>query len=57
MPLVTEPNPDDFARLQEAGATSTVSYPFTYTIGPTSTLDQKRAYLESFAEHVIKNFS
>jgi probable F420-dependent oxidoreductase len=54
VPLVTPPTPDDLKRIEDAGATSTVSYPFTYTIGPTSTIDQKRAYLEGFAEGVIK---
>ena len=54
VPLVSPPDPDDFRRLEDAGCTATVSYPFTYTIGPTSTIDQKRAYLEGFAEGVIK---
>jgi hypothetical protein len=40
-------------RLQDAGATGSVSYPFTYTLGPTSTLAEKRAYLEGFAKDVI----
>lgn len=54
VPLVTPPTPDDLKRIQDAGATSSVSYPFTYTIGPGSTLDQKRAYLEGFANSVMK---
>ena len=53
VPLVTEPDPDVFKRLEDAGATATVSYPFTYTVGPTSDLDAKRAYLEGFANNVI----
>ncbi|MFP6624958.1 MAG: TIGR03619 family F420-dependent LLM class oxidoreductase [Myxococcota bacterium] len=53
VPLVTEPDPDAFKRLEDAGATATVSYPFTYTVGPTSDLDAKRAYLEGFANNVI----
>jgi probable F420-dependent oxidoreductase len=53
VPLVTPPDPDAFKRLEDAGATSTVSYPFTYTVGPTSTLAEKRAYLEGFANNVI----
>ena len=53
VPLVTPPDPDTFKRLEDAGATGTVSYPFTYTVGPTSTLDEKRAYLEGFANNVI----
>jgi len=53
-PLVSPPSADDFRRLEDAGATGTVSYPFSYTIGPTSSVDQKRAYLEGFAENVIR---
>jgi len=53
VPLVTAPDPDVFKRLEDAGATATVSYPFSYTVGPTSTLDEKRAYLEGFANNVI----
>ena len=54
MPLVTPPSPEDFRKLEDAGATATVSYPFKYTLGPESTLDAKRAYLEGFAENVIR---
>jgi len=53
VPLVTAPNPDDYKRLEDAGATATVSYPFSFTIGPTSDLAAKRAYLEGFAQNVI----
>lgn len=54
VPLVTDPIPDDLKRIQDAGAAGTVSYPFTYTIGPNTTIDQKRAYLEGFANSVMK---
>ena len=54
VPLVTPPTPDDLKKIEDAGADATLSYPFTYTVGPTSTLDTKRAYLEGFAEGVIK---
>jgi probable F420-dependent oxidoreductase len=57
VPLVSAPDPDDMKRLEDAGATGSVSYPFTYTVGPTSTLDEKRAYLEGFANNVIKPFA
>lgn len=57
IPVIAGPTGvDDLKRLEDAGATGTVSYPFTYTIGPQSTLEQKRAYLESFAENVIAKF-
>jgi len=57
VPLVTPPDPDAYKRLEDAGCTGTVSYPFTYTVGPTSTLAQKRAYLEGFASQVITPFA
>ena len=53
VPLTTAPDPSSMKRLEDAGATGSVSYPFTYTIGPTSTLADKRAYLEGFASNVI----
>ncbi|MDE0911133.1 MAG: LLM class F420-dependent oxidoreductase, partial [Myxococcota bacterium] len=37
VPLVTPPTPDDLKKIEDAGADATVSYPFTYTVGPTST--------------------
>ncbi|MCZ6463719.1 MAG: LLM class F420-dependent oxidoreductase [Proteobacteria bacterium] len=52
-PLLTPPEPDVLKRLEEQGVTSTTSYPFSYTVGPTSTLEQKRGYLEQYAESVI----
>jgi probable F420-dependent oxidoreductase len=57
VPLVTPPDPDAYKRLEDAGCTGTVSYPFAYTVGPTSTLAQKRAYLEGFASQVIVPFT
>lgn len=51
--LKGDPVLDDLRRLQEAGLSGTVSYPFTFTIGSASTLQQKREYLESYANRVI----
>ncbi len=53
VPLTTPPDADSLRRLEDAGATGTVSYPFVYSLGPTSSLDEKRAYLEGFGEQVI----
>ncbi len=53
-PLTVPPEPDLLKRLEDLGVTGTVSYPFSYAIGPSSTLDQKRAVLEQFAEAVIR---
>ncbi len=52
-PLVVPPQVDTLKRLQDEGVGGTVSYPFTFVIGPTSTLEQKRAYLEEYAANVI----
>ena len=53
VPLTTPPDRDVLRRLEDHGATGTVSFPFTYTVGPASPLEKKRAYLEGFAERVI----
>jgi probable F420-dependent oxidoreductase len=54
VPLTTPPDADVLRRLEDQGAHGTVSYPFLYALGPTSTLDQKRRYLEGYAENVIR---
>ena len=53
VPLLVPPEPDTLRRLEDAGAGATVSYPFAFSIGPTSTLAQKREYLEGYANDVI----
>ena len=40
-------------KLSELGATGTVSYPFSYTVGPDASLEQKIDAMKQFAEHVI----
>ena len=54
VPLTTPPDPDVLRRLEDQGAHGTVSYPFLYTLGPTSSLAEKRRYLERYAETVIR---
>jgi probable F420-dependent oxidoreductase len=53
VPLVVPPDVDLLRRLEEHGMTSTSAYPFSYTIGPTSTLEQKREQMLRFGEGVI----
>ncbi|MEN8160385.1 MAG: LLM class F420-dependent oxidoreductase [Myxococcota bacterium] len=53
VPLVVPPDLDLLRRLEEQGMTSTSCYPFPYTIGPTSTLQQKRDHMLRFGETVI----
>ena len=52
-PLTVPPQLDTLKRLRDAGVGGAVSDPFTFTIGPTSTLAQKRAYLEGYANSII----
>lgn len=54
VPLTVPPDLDTLKRLEDAGAGGTVSYPFAFTVAPTSTLDEKRAYLEGYANDVIE---
>jgi len=53
VPLVVPPELDLLRRLQDAGMTATTCYPFSYTIGPTSTPQQKRDAMMRFGEGVI----
>jgi probable F420-dependent oxidoreductase len=57
VPLTVAPDADVLRRLADRGAHGTVSYPFLYALGPTSTLDQKRRYLEGYAENVIRKLA
>lgn len=45
VPLTVPPTPDLLKEMEQLGVQGTVSYPFFYTLGPTSSLDQKREYL------------
>ena len=54
VPLTVAPDAGVLRRLEDRGAHGTVSYPFLYALGPSSTLDQKRRYLETYAENVIR---
>ena len=53
MPLVVPPELDLLRRLAAEGVTATSCYPFSYTIGPRSTLAQKREQMLRFGETVI----
>lgn len=49
-----EPNNiDDIKRLVDAGVEGIISLPFAFNVAPNSTLDQKRAYLEGYANDII----
>ena len=57
VPLSAAPDLDLFRRMRDAGVDSTVSYPFNYTLGPRSSLDEKKRLLEQFAENFIHPLS
>lgn len=54
--LKTPPDLATFQRLEAAGMTGGVSYPFTFTAGPSSTLERKKEVMEDFAERIIRHF-
>lgn len=55
VPLAGAPDADLFARLEaEHGMTSTTALPFLYTLGPSSTLAQKRDSMMRFGEAFIR---
>lgn len=53
VPLTVPPELDLLRRLGDAGMTATTCYPFTYTVGPTSTLSQKRDAMLHFQDTTI----
>lgn len=53
VPFLEAPTADQRSELIELGMTGTVSYPFPYTIGPSSTLEEKLDYLRRYGDTVI----
>jgi len=51
--LKTAPDLDVFKRLEEQGMTSGVSYPFYFSLGLRSSLDDKKRVMEDFAKRFI----
>jgi probable F420-dependent oxidoreductase len=51
--LSAPPDVDLLRRFEDAGVTSLVSWPLLFTVGPQATMDEKRRYLESYANDVI----
>lgn len=56
IPLVVPLELDLLRRLEGEGMTATTCYPFSYQIGPTSTLQQKCDVMVQFGEKVISKF-
>jgi len=47
------PDPDVYRQLEDQGLTGIVHWPFKYTLGPSSSIEQKRAAMERYAEEII----
>jgi len=57
VPLVVPPDVDVLRGLEEQhGLTATTCYPFSYTIGPASSVEQKREAMLRFGDSVIARF-
>jgi alkanesulfonate monooxygenase SsuD/methylene tetrahydromethanopterin reductase-like flavin-dependent oxidoreductase (luciferase family) len=56
-PLTTPYSLDDFKRAEEAGAHGIMAHPPKFTIGTHSTIDQKKAEMERFAENFIRHMA
>ncbi len=54
LPLFPEPDVGVYEALQARGMTAGVSYPVTFSLGPSSSLDDKKRLLERFAERVMR---
>lgn len=54
--LKTPPDLDTFRRLAEQGMTGGVNYPFMFALGKYSSLDQKKRFMDQFAESIIRHF-
>jgi probable F420-dependent oxidoreductase len=57
MGVNTPPDLDTFKRLRDQGMTSGVSYPFYFSLGMHSSLDDKKRVMEDFAERFIRPLS
>ena len=57
MGLNDSPSVETYKRLQDCGMTSGVNAPFAFTVGWQSTMEQKIAQMEQFAEQFIRPLS
>jgi alkanesulfonate monooxygenase SsuD/methylene tetrahydromethanopterin reductase-like flavin-dependent oxidoreductase (luciferase family) len=54
VPLAVPADPGMLQRLEEQGVTATTVWPFSYTLGPRSTLSEKRDAMLGFAQQMAK---
>ena len=52
--LTSPPSLDDFKRAEDYGVDGILVYPPRFALGHHSTLDQKKALMEQFAENFIR---
>jgi len=52
--LTTPPDLETFRRLGQQGMTAGVSYPFSFSLGWTSSLEEKREVMKKFAKEIIR---
>jgi probable F420-dependent oxidoreductase len=58
VPLTVPPDLDTLKRLEDAGVTGTVAYPFLFTVGKLkTTLDEKKRVMEQYAEAFIRKMA
>jgi probable F420-dependent oxidoreductase len=55
--LTTPPDLDTFKRLHDEGMTASVSYPFYFSLGMHSSIDDKKRVMEQFANTFIRAFN
>ncbi|CAA0081922.1 putative protein [BD1-7 clade bacterium] len=56
VPLTESFNIDTLKRLHDKGMTATVNYPYRMVLGDNASLDDKKRYMETFAEKFIRPF-
>jgi len=54
--VYADPDVELFRRLEDAGMTSGIHLPFSFAFGGPSTLDQKKALMDGFAEKILRHF-
>jgi len=52
--LDAPPDVELLRRFEDVGVTSLVSWPLLFTLGPKATMDEKRRYLETYGDDVIR---
>ena len=56
MALTSQPDFDQWRRFEDQGVTGMISYPLNFTIGPNTTVQQKRDALEQYANGIIAKY-